>query len=131
MKLCITSTGKDIDSGVDEHFGRASYFVIIDTNTMDFEVVPNTAQAAGQGAGIRAAQIILDKGAEAMLTGIVGPKAFAALRAANVKIYEGASRADSVRDAVERFNKSEYSEASVPSGGPGGGGRFRGGRGGR
>ncbi len=128
MKLCVTSTGKDLDSRIDEHFGRASCFLIVDTNTMDFKVVPNTAQAAGQGAGIRAAQIILDMNAEALLTGIVGPKAFAALRAANVKIYEGASGADSVRDSVEKFNKGEYSEASVPSGGPGRGGRFRGGR---
>jgi len=128
MKLCITSTGKDMDSRVDEHFGRASCFMIVDTATMDFEVVSNTAQAAEQGAGISAAQIILDKGAEALLTGIVGPKAFSALRAANVKVYEGASGADSVRGTVEKFNRGEYSEASVPSGGPGRGGRFRGGR---
>ena len=90
--------------------------------------ITNTAQAAGQGAGIRAAQIILDNGAEALLTGIVGPNAFSALRAANVKVYEGASGADSVRSTVEKFNRGEYSEASVPSGGPGRGGRFRGGR---
>ena len=83
MKLSITSTGRDMDSRVDEHFGRASFFLIIDTDTMDFEVVSNTAQAVGQGAGIMAAQIILDKGAEAMLTGIEGPKAFAALKAAS------------------------------------------------
>ena len=128
MKLCITSTGKEMDSKIDEHFGRASYFLIVDTGTMKFEVVQNTAQAAGQGAGIRAAQIVLDKGAGAMLTGIVGPKAFSALRAANVKVYEGASGADSVKGSVEKFNRGEYSEASVPSGGPGRGGRFRGGR---
>lgn len=128
MKLCVTSTGKDMDSKIDEHFGRASYFLIVDTGTMDFEVVINTAQAAGQGAGIRAAQIILDNDAEALLTGIVGPNAFNALKAANVKVYEGASGADSVRDSIEKFNRGEYSEASVPSGGRGRGGRFRGGR---
>jgi len=128
MNLCVTSTGKDIDSRIDEHFGRASYFLIVDTDTMDVLAVPNTAQAAGQGAGIRAAQIILDKGAEAVLTGIVGPNAFNALRAANIRIYVGASGTDSVSKAVDRFKKDGYREASAPSGGPGRGGRFRGGR---
>jgi predicted Fe-Mo cluster-binding NifX family protein len=119
MKLCITSTGKDLASGVNERFGRADYFLIIDTDTMSVEVVPNTAQAAGRGAGIGAAQIISDKGADALLTGVVGPNAFAALRAANIKVYEGASFTETVREAMERFKRGEYRAASAPSGGPG------------
>ena len=127
MKLCITATGRDLDSRVDERFGRADYFLIIDTDTMEFEAVRNTAQTAGRGAGIAAAQIISDKRADTLLTGVVGPNAFAALKAANIKIYEGASGADSVRDAVDKFKKGEYKEASAPSGGPGyGRGRGRG-----
>ncbi len=132
MKLCVTSTGESLDSKVDERFGRAYYFLIIDTDTMDFEAVQNTAQSEGLGAGIRAAQIITDKGIEALLTGFVGPKAFTALETANVKIYEGASGTESAKHAVERFKKGEYKEASAPSGGPrrgpGRGGGFRGGK---
>lgn len=126
MKLCITATGKALDSRVDEKVGRADYFLIIDTDTMEFEAVHNTAQTAGRGAGISAVQIISDKGANALLTGVVGPNAFAALRAANIKIYEGASGSCTVKDAVEKFTKGEYKESSGPSGGPGhgwGGGR--------
>jgi predicted Fe-Mo cluster-binding NifX family protein len=119
MKLCVTSTGKDLNSQVDERFGRADYFLIIDTDTLSVEVVPNTAQATGQGAGIGAAQIIADKGVDVLLTGVVGPNAFHALKTAGIKIYEGASDNDTAREALEKFKKGGYREASVPSGGPG------------
>ncbi len=127
MKLCVTSTGKDLNSRVDERFGRADYFLIVDMETMSAEVVANTAQATGRGAGIGAAQIIADKGVDVLLTGVVGPNAFQSLKLAGTTIYEGASGAETVKEAVEKFKKGHYREASAPSGGPGGGpGRGRG-----
>jgi len=57
MKLCITSTGKDIEANIDTTFGRAPYFLIIDTETNATEVVENTAATQGQGAGIAAGQV--------------------------------------------------------------------------
>ena len=128
MKLCIASDGRDMKSRVEEIFGRAPYFVIVDTETMETKAIRNTAMQSGHGAGIRAAQIISDEGAEALLTGIVGPNAFNALKAARIKVFEGASDFDSVKDAIEKFKKGVYKEATVPSGGPGGGRRFRGGQ---
>jgi predicted Fe-Mo cluster-binding NifX family protein len=128
MKLCITSDGNNLDSMVDERFGRAPFFLIVDIETMEYEAVKNTALLIGHGAGIRATQIISDKGAECLLTGIIGPNAFEALRAAHIKVYEGASEFDTVRVAIERFKNGSYREVSVPSGGPGGGRRFKGGR---
>ncbi|OQZ02093.1 MAG: hypothetical protein B6D34_11945 [Candidatus Brocadia sp. UTAMX1] len=119
MKLCVTASGVDLDSRVDERVGRADYFLIIDTDTMEFEAIHNAAQTAGRGAGIGAAQIISDKGADALLSGVVGPNAFAALRSANIKIYEGASETCSVKDAVVKFKKGEYKESSAPSRGSG------------
>lgn len=134
MKLCVTTTGKTLESRVDTRFGRASYFLIIDTETMHVDAVPNSAQAAGQGAGIAAAQIISDNGADALLTGVVGPNAFTALRAAKINIYEGLTGNETVKDAVEGFKQGAYSKASAPSGGPGRGmgrGKGMGGGGGR
>lgn len=119
MKLCVASTGKDLDSKVDYHFGRAPYFLIVDTETMDFEVVGNTSQVTGRAAGTMAAHMILDKGAAAVLTGIIGPNAFNALKIAHVEIYQGVSGHDTVRKAVESFRKGEYVEAEEPTGGPG------------
>ncbi|RPI36017.1 MAG: dinitrogenase iron-molybdenum cofactor biosynthesis protein [Nitrospiraceae bacterium] len=119
MKLCITSSGRDLDALADERFGRAEFFLIVDTDTLSVEAVMNTAQAAGQGAGIGAAQIIADKGADALLTGVVGPNAFQSLKEAGIIIYEGLSDNDTAREALEKFKKGGYREASAPSGGPG------------
>ena len=126
MKLCVTSTGRDLDSKIDFHFGRAPYFLIVETDTMEFEVVENTARITGRGAGISAAQMVLDKGTAAVLTGIIGPNAFYALKIAHVDIYEGVSARDTVREAVGRFKKGEYHEVTEPTGGPGYGRGFRG-----
>lgn len=86
MKLCITSKGKTLESRVDERFGRTPYFLIVDTETKEFHAVKNTALTAGRGAGVVAAQILSDMGAEALLTGIVGPNAFQAMKAARIKV---------------------------------------------
>jgi predicted Fe-Mo cluster-binding NifX family protein len=128
MKLCITSIGKTLESRIDERFGRAPYFLIVDTETKEFHAVRNTALTAGRGAGVVAAQILSDVGAEALLTGIVGPNAFQALKAARIKVYEGASETDTAAIALEKFTEGMYREASAPSGGPGKGRSFRGGR---
>jgi len=119
MKLCVTSTGRDLDSKVDFHFGRAPYFLIVNTGTMAFDVVENTAQITGKGAGVSAAQMILDKGAAAILTGTIGPHAFDALKFAHVDIYEGLSVSDTVREAAEKFKKGQYREMTEPKGGSG------------
>ena len=116
MKLCITSTGKDIEANIDTTFGRAPCFLIIDTKTNATEVIDNSAASQTQGAGIGAAQLISNKGVDAILTGYVGPNASTALREADIKVYEGVSSQDTVKEALAKFNKGEFSETeAVPS----------------
>ena len=115
MKLCITSAGKEIEANVATTFGRAPYFLIIDTETNATEVVENNAATQGQGAGIAAAQLVSDKGVDGVLTGYVGPNALSALRASGIKVFEGASSQDTVKEALAKFNKGEYNEAPAPS----------------
>ena len=115
MKLCVSSTGKDLDSRVDTRFARSPYFLIVDTDTLEYETVTNTAAATGQGAGIAAAQIISDKGAAGVLSGVIGPNAFIALDAAGISIFEGASSQDTVREALDKFNKGVYNKTTAPS----------------
>jgi len=128
MKLCITSMGKTLESKIDERFGRAPYFLIVDTETKEFQAVGNPAQTAGRGAGVVAAQMLSDMKVEALLTGIVGPNAFEAMKAARIKVYEGASETDIAASALDKFTQGMYQEVSGPSGGPGRGRGFRGGR---
>lgn len=119
MKVCVTAAGKDLTARVDNRFGRAPYFLIIDTDNMSFEAVSNSAASSGRGAGIGAAQILTDKDVEALLTGMVGPNAFGALQTAGIKVFEGVSPESSVQEAVEGLNKGEFREVSAPSRGAG------------
>lgn len=118
MKLCVTSTGKELDSGVHEHFGKANYFLIVSVETMETLAIPNTTHRPERGTGAEAAQLVLDSGADAVLTGMIGSNAFNALKVGLVDIYEGASAQETVREAIGRFKKGEYSECLAPSGGP-------------
>jgi predicted Fe-Mo cluster-binding NifX family protein len=110
MKIAVTSQGRDLNSQVDPRFGRAKAFIVIDTETDEFSVHDNTQNLnAVQGAGIQAGRTVADLGVAAVLTGNVGPKAFATLQAADIKIYPGAS--GTVKQAVERFKAGQLQVA--------------------
>ena len=111
MKIAVTSTGNDLDSPVDERFGRAAYFIIFNTDDESFEAVDNSANvAASHGAGGQAAQTIADKGVEWLLTGHVGPRAYATINSAGIKISSGAS--GTVREVLKRFKDGEFTPSS-------------------
>ena len=82
MKIAVTSQGPDLNSQVDPRFGRAKSFLVVDTETGEFSVHDNTQNLnAAQGAGIQAGRTVVDLGVSAVVTGNVGPKAFATLQA--------------------------------------------------
>ena len=114
MKIAVSSTGTDLDSPIDPRFGRAPYLVVVDPQTLDFEVVDNAANMnAAKGAGIQAAASVSQKGANALLTGHCGPKAFQALTAAGIKVANDVS--GTVRDAVASYNDGRLSFADNPN----------------
>jgi predicted Fe-Mo cluster-binding NifX family protein len=130
MKICITAQGPTLEAPIDPRFGRCANFVFVDPETMEFESVPNPGAMAGGGAGIRAAQFVVDQEAIAVLTGHVGPNAFNALTVGGVEIFLGAS--GSVKTAIDQFRQGQLPKAASPTG-PAhmgmGGGRGRGRRG--
>jgi len=104
MKIAVTSKGTDLDSPVDPRFGRAAYILVVDTETLEFEVLDNRDNAnAFRGAGIQAAGMVSDRGVGALLTGFCGPNAFKTLEAAKIKVASDVS--GTVRDAVIAFNE--------------------------
>lgn len=128
MKICVTSSGDNLDAQLDPRFGRCAYLILVDSETLQFEAVPNSAAGVTGGAGIQAAQTIANKGAKALVTGNVGPNAFQALSAAGIDIITGAS--GTVREAVEKFKRGEFNKTGAPTvgghfgmGGKGGGQR--------
>jgi predicted Fe-Mo cluster-binding NifX family protein len=102
MKIAVTSKGKDLYAEVDPRFGRAAFFLIVDSETGEFEVLDNGENVnAFKGAGVQAARMISEKGAEILLTGFCGPNAFKAMKAANIRVANNAS--GSIRDAIMSY----------------------------
>lgn len=102
MKIAISSQGKGLDDKVDPRFGRAPYFVVVDPDTLEFSSVSNDQNLTlPQGAGIQAAQHVINQGVSAVLTGNCGPKAFKTLTAAKIGVYVEVS--GTIREALERF----------------------------
>jgi predicted Fe-Mo cluster-binding NifX family protein len=110
MKIAITATGSELTSALDPRFGRAQYFMVVDTDT-NASMAHDNAQNlnAAQGAGIQAGETVARLGAEAVITGNVGPKAFRILNAAGIKVYLAGE--GTVSDAVRRFKAGELKEA--------------------
>lgn len=87
MKVAITSSGQTLADPIDMHFGRAKFFIVADTETGRATAQDNAQNLhATQGAGIQSAETIAKLGAEVVVTGSVGPKAYRALQAAGIKI---------------------------------------------
>jgi len=89
LKVAVSASSGSIDAPVNPTFGRCPYYVIVETESMAFEAVPNTSMSAPSGAGIGAAQVVAGKGVEAVLTGNVGPNATAVLSQAGIKMVTG------------------------------------------
>lgn len=111
MKVAISSQGESLSSALDPRFGRASGFVVVDTESESITYRDNTQNLSlSQGAGIQAAMNIADTGAEAVITGHVGPKAFAALSKGKIEIYY--SQNSTVGEALEFFRKGQLTLAA-------------------
>jgi len=113
MKITITSLGETLEAKVDPRFGRAARFMVVDTETMDFNAFKNENVDAASGAGINSTKLVIDTGAEAVLTGNCGPNAQRTLRAAGVKLYTGVT--GTVAEAVELFKSGNLKEADGPN----------------
>ena len=113
MKICVSASSNSLDADVDSRFGRCPYFVIVDSDTMEFDVVSNNSTNASHGAGIQAAQTVVNSGAKVIITGNVGPNAFKVLSATGIKVITGVS--GSIRSAVEKYNNCELHETTNPT----------------
>jgi len=110
MKVVVTSLGETLESPVDQRFGRARYFVLYDTESEEWSAHDNKQNLeAAQGAGIQAGQTVVNLGAEVVITGHCGPKAFVTLRAGNVEVYPGAT--GTVKEAIDAFQAGKLKKS--------------------
>jgi predicted Fe-Mo cluster-binding NifX family protein len=113
MKICVSAETGSLEAQVDPRFGRCQYFVIVDSETMKYEIIENKSKNASSGAGIQAAQTVANHGAKIVITGNVGPNAFKVLSTTGIKIVTGAY--GTVKETIEKYKRGELKETSSPT----------------
>ena len=110
MKIAVTSNGNDLSAQVDPRFGRCDHFIVIDPDTMAFDVLDNKQSLdLPQGAGIQAGKTIANAKADVLITGNCGPKAFMVLERAGIRVVTGAS--GTISEVVEKYKEGEFQSA--------------------
>ena len=113
MKVAITAKTNSIESEIDTRFGRCGYFLIIDTDNLDFRSINNSSAMASGGAGIKAAQTIANTGVKVVITDNIGPNAFETLKAADIKIYKVDN--GTIKDVIAKYKNGELEEIKSAS----------------
>ncbi len=104
------SENKGLDSALDPRFGRAAGFMLYTVETDKLEYVSNTQNyEAAQGAGIQTAQNLLNQKANAVISGLCGPKAFAVLSKAGIELFY--RKGGTVKDALEEYEAGKLTLA--------------------
>ena len=101
MKIAIPVDEKTLESNVCVSFGRTPYFLIYDVETKESIFIDNSAATSTGGAGIKAAQTIVDNKVNALLTPRCGQNAADVIKSADIKIFKTASA--SVKDNIAAY----------------------------
>lgn len=116
MKVVISSTGNSMESEVDVRFGRCPYYIFVDLDGKEIknqEIVENTSSKQAGGAGITAAEFVAKKGAQAVLTGNIGPRAFDVFSQFKIDVYPVKGK---ISDAIKAFVNGELKKVDAPTG---------------
>jgi predicted Fe-Mo cluster-binding NifX family protein len=116
MKIAISSRGENLQAEVDARFGRAYGFIIYDLETGEFKFLDNSANvSAAQGAGVQAAQSVLNEGVKAVISGPVGPNVATVLGNAGIDCYIKTN--GKVEEAISDFKNNKLEKADLSTGG--------------
>jgi len=109
MIICLPADGNNENANVSNSFGRCPYYAFYDTENDEFKFLPNPATHSMSGAGIQAAQFVVNNGTNVILTVNLGPNSGEVLKEAGIKIITGVT--GTLREAVERYKKGEFANA--------------------
>lgn len=111
MKIAISAKGKITDDSLDPRFGRCEYFQIYDTEVKATKIVKNKGQEASGGAGIAAANQLIEEEVDVIITGSLGPNAFEIIEKTDIKAYKCDNIA--ISEALEKYNNNELEEITI------------------
>jgi len=102
MKIAVPMESLEPTALMASVFGRAPAFLVQDRASGNVTVLENPGTRASGGAGVEAAQAVVDAGATVVIAPKVGPKAQAVLEGAGVEVHVHAS-GGRVREIVDAY----------------------------
>ncbi len=114
MKIAVSAQGNDRDSLVDPRFGRCRWLIVYDTESHEWQSYENISGDGSGGAGIQTGTWVVSLGAEAVISGNVGPNALRVMGAAGVAAYQ-VGNGITVDAALNAFQSGELVPLDVPT----------------
>ncbi|MFP4362765.1 MAG: NifB/NifX family molybdenum-iron cluster-binding protein [Spirochaetia bacterium] len=100
---------------LDRRFGRALGFMVFDTDNSDFDWLDNEQNIdSPKGAGIQAAQHLINNDVNSIVVQNIGPKAFDLLNKFHISIY-AAGKYTIIDQAYKAFLESRLSKLTDPN----------------
>ena len=112
MKIAVSVTTAGAEATLEMRFGRCPYFAVYDSETKEYEWFENAGIKAASGAGTGAAQALLDRGVEVVISGQYGPKAAQVLGVANIKMLLGSSELP-IAEVISKWQADELKEYAI------------------
>ena len=110
MRIILPVESKSLNAPVCPSFGRTPFFVLYDTENGSHEFLDNAAASSQGGAGIQAAQMLVDSGAGVVITYRCGENAAEVLKAADIRMYK--AQDGSVEDNIIKFKEEALAPLS-------------------
>lgn len=111
MIIFVSTQGTDLTSQVEPRFGRSPHFIRFDSENQSFQAFDNDAAEQSGGAGVAAAQFLIDHGANAAISGRFGPNAHQVLAAGGIAMWTFADEHQSVQDVLKAFEAGTLTSA--------------------
>lgn len=111
MKIAVPIETIETTMTVSASFGRATHFLIYDEESAASQTLENTAALSAGGAGIQAAQLIVDSGAQVLLAPRCGQNAANVLLAAGIRLYKSIPGLSAMGN-VKAFKEGKLDELS-------------------
>ena len=111
MKIVIPVNEKDIELNICEFFGRTKFFLIYNSETKEYEFVFNVAKDSQGGAGIKAAQQLIDLDVDVIIATQLGNNVVDMFKNSNIDVYKGVK--DSIKVNVLKFLNNELEKYNI------------------
>ena len=86
MKIAVPSTGESVKSLTSDKLGRSGYIIIYDTETKKYSAITNPGAKLQNGSGPKTAELVVQSGADTLLSMEIGTKAYSVLAKERIKV---------------------------------------------